>query len=279
VSALGRLLALEFHHFVSRRFFVVAVLMALAVPPLTAWVRTAERAPETYRTTHALELFAAGARGGIKLATYLAVVFASMSFAREFDHGTIKNILIRPVLRRDVFAAKCLAAVGVLCFLQLLALYAALLFGSFVGDLGHVWASNQHIVQTPLASLRAEAWKAVGIAFPAGLAGVAIGLCISNLTESSGWAVASALVLMVLLDLAASLGGGGPASLSFFAYPEHAFDVLGSLSQGSSALYWKDEILYVGEARAPRYLLLPAGVGAAMLAIAYPVFRFKDVKA
>lgn len=281
MKAVWRLLQVEVYHFVSRRFFAVAVAVLLAGTPLIAWFQAQVQRAELgdgYRTLHALQIFAGGARAGITLATYLAVLFAGMSFAREFDHGTIKNILIRPVRRGDVFAAKCLMSVGVLFLFQTLALYAAALFAAMVGDLGHVWSSNQFIVQTPMESIVGDAQRAVIVAFPAGLAGVGIALLISNLTESSGWATASALVVMVLLNLAAT---GEYARFNFFYYPDYAFDVLGSLSRGSSAIYWKDEILTLDVAGValPRYVVTPLATALAAVGLAYPVFRFKDVKA
>ena len=281
MTAIWRLLQVEVYHFVSRRFFVVAMAILLAGTPLIAWfqLQAMRIGPaEGYRTLHALEIFAGGAHAGITLATYLAVLFAGMSFAREFDHGTIKNILIRPVRRGDVFAAKCLMSVGVLFLFQTLALYAALLFAALVGDLGHVWSSNQYIVQTSLDALAGDAWRATAVAFPAGLAGVGIALWISNLTESSGWATASALVVMVLMNLAAT---GEVATLNSFYYPKYAFEVLGSLSRGSSALYWEPDKLAVTVAglTMPRYVVTPLVTALLAIGMAYPVFRFKDVKA
>lgn len=281
MSAIWRLLQVEAYHFAGRRFSKVAVALLLAGTPLIAWFHAEVRGSglgDGYRTLHALQVFADGGRAGLTLATYLAVLFAGMSFAREFDHGTIKNILIRPVRRGDVFAAKCLIAVGVLFLFQALALYAALLFAMAVGDLGDVWTADKYIVLTSLDKLTPDAWRAVRVAFPAGLAAVGIALWISNLTESSGWATASALVVMVLLNLAAT---GTYAPYNFFYFPNYAFDVLGSLSRGSSALYWEESKLSMEVAglTLPRYVVTPALTALLAVGLAYPIFRFKDVKA
>ena len=283
MKAIGRLLWLELYQFVSRRFFAVSVGIILTMTPLIAWIKILipQESPVTdYGSLHALHVFAMGAPVGLTLATYLVVIFASMSFAGEFDHGTIKNILVRPVLRRDVFWAKCVMAVGVLIFFQLLALYAALLLGTFVGDLGPVWSQDRYIIIAPLDQLTASAWKAVAVAFPAGLAAVGIGLGISMLTESSGWTVAAALVTMLLLDLAAA-ARPPMVTLNFFFYPQYAFDVFGSISQGSSHKFWDPSKLSVaiGSWQAPRYLIFPAMTAAVAVGLAYPVFRFKDIKA
>lgn len=272
MRALGRLMAVELADLTSRRFLPAAAAILMAAPPLAAWLGSAldRPDPDGFRTTHTLGLFAAGARVGLFLATYLAVAHAAMSVAREFDHGTIKNLLTRPVRRRDVFAAKALTSAGLLVFFQALGLWSALLYGALAGDLGHVWAADRHVVQVPQAELEADAWRAVGVAFPAGLAGVAIALAISTLTESSGWAAASALTVMILLELAAAFPAG--RAYSFFAYPDYAFDVLGGLSRGSSAMTWEPSLL-------SGYLARPLAVAATALGLAAPVFCFKDVEA
>lgn len=270
MKAIARLLRMEFYQFVGRRFFIVSIVILAAAVPLIAWLQIRLRRDDIesdYRTIHALHVFAFGAQAGLTLATYLTVIFTSMSFAGEFDHGTIKNILIRPVRRRDVFVAKCLTAIGVLLFFQLLALYAALLFGALVGDLGPVWSRDYYIVTVPLETLAPAALRAVMVAMPAGLAAVGISVWISNLTESSGWAVASALVLMVMLNLSS----GVFTTVNFFFYPEEALKTLESLAAGSSHKSLDDPKL-------SGFLKYPLATGVLAAALAYPAFRFKDVK-
>lgn len=272
---IARLLRNELYRLSRRRFTFFSIVVLAAVPPLWAYLqyvlhqgdyRTGYRMPNTYL------FFGYAAAAGLKLATFLAVIFASLSFAGEFDHGTIKNLLTRPVLRGHVYVSKCLVSLLLLFTLQALAVYVALLFGACFGELGPVWKSDAFLVARAPEDLTMHAWKAISVAFPAGIAAVFIALFVSNLMESSGFAVATALTVWIVLDLVGSQMRLPQGTMLFTVYPDYAFDTFTKLASGSSAPGWREDLGRL-------YFSVPVGTALCAALAAYPMFRFKDVHA
>jgi len=226
-----------------------------------------------WRAHNALATFAGGAKVGLKLATFAVLVLGSMLFAGEFDRGTIKVLLTRPITRTDLFLAKAVMAGGLALFFIGVVLYVALGLGCLQGELGPVWADDAYLSNTSHDQLAAHAWKAVAMSVLPVMAAAFFGVLVSNLCESSGFAVAITLTLFLLADEIAlrAFRGDDVRRYFFNMYPGYAFDVLRDLSRGSSTA-WKR----VFEDGRP-YLWVPALSSAAFAAVGYGVFRFRNI--
>ena len=222
-----------------------------------------------WRGWHALHLFAIGYQIGLKVATYVLVVFAAMLIAGEFDRGTVKNLLTRPVTRTDVFVSKCVivALLGILLFGFVL--YTALAAAFALGDLGPVWDESQYLILRSADDVLWYTRQAVGMTLLPLLAAGFLGLWISTWTESSGYAVAIAVVLFLAGDIVSGWMRESAQQKVFFYYPAYATAKLLALLQGEG---WKREAL----TELP-YLRVPAAYMAAFIPPAYVLFRFKNI--
>jgi len=186
---------------------------------------------------HALLLFALGAKSGLKIASFLLVIFGSLSIAGEFDKGTIRLILTRPVTRTEVFLAKCLTGLGLAALFYAVVLGLSFGFGCLRGELGPVWDGEQGLVLSTTEAISSHAVKAVGMSAAGVLAAVFLGLAVSTVVESSGFAVAIALTLFIGVDLGLGLVREDHTRYVFSWYPSYAFETLRSFSEGSSTLW------------------------------------------
>src|SRR5512143_641214 len=127
--------------------------------------------------------------------TIAMLAFSGSMVASETDSGTLKNILVRPVMRHEFILAKalallayCLAVVVITAVLSVLA--GALFYG--MGDLSI--AETGEVYRT-----RAEMLGNLGVAFFMDLFSIytvgCMGLLLSVLINNAGWAVITALVL------------------------------------------------------------------------------------
>jgi ABC-type transport system involved in multi-copper enzyme maturation permease subunit len=114
MTRIGRLTAAEFLKLFSQPFLyitlgvvLVSTLGAEIVRPIFSGQRET-----VWKTFSSVQLFAYGFQFGLKIATYVLLIFSSMMFAGEFDRGTIKNLLTRPITRLDFFVAKCVTVTG-----------------------------------------------------------------------------------------------------------------------------------------------------------------------
>jgi hypothetical protein len=219
--------------------------------------------------------FAGGAKVGLKLATFVMLIFGSMLFAGEFDRGTIKILLTRPITRTDLFVAKSAVAVFLALFLVGAVLYVSLAVGCLVGELGPVWDDQSYNSNTSYERLLEHARKAVVLSVPAIVAAGFFGVLISAMSESSGFAVAVTLTLFLLVDEVVLRAVRDDRILRFFFnhYPPYAFDVLRDFARGSST-HWKG----IFEAKGS-FLTVPLGSMAAFLGASYAFFRSRNIMA
>ena len=271
-----RLTRVEWLKIVLHPFFPVALVILTAVTILGAWVF--EPKATTWRQPHALLLFALGAKTGLKFASFLLVIFGSLSFAGEFDRGTIRLLLTRPVTRTEVFLAKCLTGLllSALFFAAVLALSFG--YGCLNGELGPVWDGEQGLILSTADVISSHAVKAVSLSVAGVLAAVFLGIVISTLVESSGFAMAIALTLYIGIDV----GWAGLVRNEhvFSWYPSYAFDTLRSFAEGSSTM-WRPAV----EARVnvgipvPVWLAVPAAYAAVCSLVGYVLFRVRNIMA
>ena len=101
MARVGRLVVAEFLKLSANPFLYVSLgLVAVAVVSAELLVPAARGQKETlWSAYHGLQLFAYGFDFGLFVATFVLLTFSAMIFAGEFDKGTIKNLLTRPVTR------------------------------------------------------------------------------------------------------------------------------------------------------------------------------------
>src|SRR5687767_4029552 len=140
-------------------FFPIALVILAAVTILGAWAF--EPKTTIWSGPHALLLFALGAKAGLKIASFLLVIFGALSFAGEFDKGTVRLLLTRPVTRTDVFLAKCLSGFTLAVFFFTVVITLSYGFGCLRGELGPVWDGEQGLILSSSEDIAAHAAKAV----------------------------------------------------------------------------------------------------------------------
>ncbi len=250
--------------------FFFASLAILLVATALAALAAANGEVTGFRRPHAMEIFASGARWGLKLSAYVLVIFGAMLFAGEFDKGTIKVLLTRPVTRTEVFIAKCLVGLLLAGILVTSVLGLAWGLGCAMGELGPAWDGENYVVMFPEAELDGHLAKALRTALLASVVGCFLGLLVSNTVESSGYAVAVALIVFIAIDTATAFFGSWAPYWAPY-YPSYAFDTLKSYAQGSSTT-WKAPLHEHGMAwKVPGLTMVACALGG------YGIFRFRNI--
>jgi ABC-type transport system involved in multi-copper enzyme maturation permease subunit len=260
-------------------FFPIALIILAAVTILGAWAF--EPKTTLWSAPHALLLFALGAKTGLKIASFLLVVFGSLFFAGEFDKGTVRLLLTRPVTRTEVFIAKCLTGLILAILFYTVVLALSFGFGCLRGDLGPVWDGEQGLVLSSSKIISAHAVKAIGMSVAGVLAAVFLGIVVSTFVESSGFAVAIALTLFIGLDLGLGLFREDQSRYVFSWYPSYAFDTLRSFAEGSSTLWRPAAEARVdwGFVKGPIWLMVPAASVGICSLVGYVLFRMRNILA
>lgn len=264
VARISRLVVIEWIKLRSQLLFYLAIVLIVATTLLAAGSQVHGNAD-----THTLRIFATGAEYGLWMTSLFIVIFGTLIFSSEFDRGTMKNILTRPVTRTDVYLAKCITVLLLTIGFALLAFYVSLLYGSIQGQMGSVWAetSSYTILKTPEEVVK-QAWKAVEIALPSLLATMFFGLMISCFFDSTGVAVAVALILFLLSGLVTEFIGNS-SHLSFRYYPSHAMKVLQQITDGVS-LKWNETV-------ERWFSIVPLIYTGVFAILSYLRFRMRDV--
>jgi ABC-type transport system involved in multi-copper enzyme maturation permease subunit len=275
-----RLTRVELMKLVRHPFFPFALVLLAAATLLGAWAF--EPKTEVWRQPHALLMFAWGAKAGLKMASFLLVIFGSLSFAGEFDKGTIKLVLTRPVTRTDVFIAKSLTGLALAALFIGAVLALSFGFGCLKGELGPVWDSEQYLTFTNAEDLANHATRAVGSSIGGVVAAVFLGIAVSTLVESSGFAVAAALTLFIGMDLGLGFLREEQAFYMFGWYPSHALEILRTYAEGSSGRGWRSSIgqqVSLALFSLPVSVAVPAAWALACGAIGYVLFRVRNILA
>ncbi len=275
IARVTRLVRAEFIKLFAHPFFYLS-LAALALAAVLAqdFLPAFFGQKETvWRSFNSIQLFSYGFRFGIKIATLVLLVFSGMAFSGEFDRGTIKNLLTRPVTRTDFFLAKVATVTVLGTFLFVFVLYVNLAYALGRGDLGPVWDSDHYLIQREYEVIAAFARKAVLMSFLPLLAAGFLGLLVSNWTESSGYAVAIALVLYLFGEWTAGMFSQAAQQKTFFYYGAYALDKL-QLYAGGGTEYWDKRI-----EEGLLYLKVPLLYMAVFIPAAYGIFRSRDIHA
>ena len=275
IGRIGRLTAAEFLKIFSHPFLYITLAVVLLVIFGAEFLQPILRGQKetVWKTFNAVQLFAYGSQYGLMVATYVLLIFSSMMFAGEFDRGTIKNLLTRPITRLEFFTAKCLTATGLAVLLFGFVFFASAIYALMRGDVGPVWDDSQYLVQRSGAEILGHARKAVLMSFVAFLAAGFLGILVSNLTESSGYAVAIGLVLFLVADLGTGMLIDRAKTKMFMYYPSYAFEKLAQFGEGTTTR-WRADI----DAH-HLYLLVPAIYIIVFIPLAFSIFRSRNITA
>jgi ABC-type transport system involved in multi-copper enzyme maturation permease subunit len=254
--------------YLSLAFLVVGVLASEYLQPLFR-----DQKATVWRSPHALQLFAYGFKFGLYLATFVLLVFSSMMFAGEFDRGTIKNLLTRPLTRLDLFLAKGITVVLLGVFLYGFVLYVSLATGLARGEMGPIWDDTVYHMKRDYREILGYARHAVAASFLPFLAVGFLGILVSNWTESSGYAVAMGLVLYIFGDVFSSMMSEGTRQRIFLHYASYALDKLREYAEGGNTT-WNADI-----EKGKLYVTVPLAYMGAFLPGAFLIFRFRNITA
>ncbi|HZE96934.1 MAG TPA: ABC transporter permease [Planctomycetota bacterium] len=270
-----RLIRAEFLKLSAQPFLKVCLLVLIVITlSFEIGLPLARGQKETvWRSYNSVMLFAYGFQSGLKVATYVLLIFSSMIFAGEFDRGTIKNLLTRPITRLDFFVAKCLTVTGLAVFLFGFVFFVASAWALWRGDLGPVWDDGSYLIQRGAAEITQHARKAVLMSFLSFLAAGFLGILVSNLTESSGYAVAIGLVVFLAGDLATGMMADRAKEKVFLFYAPYALEKLTQLGEGTTTR-WNPDI----DAQ-HLYVFVPTAYMAAFIPLAFGLFRTRNITA
>ncbi len=202
-----------------------SLLLALALPALLAVVdlwRNHSRAAEAARlvargelatTTDvtAFQALAQSLQAGLPLCAAVIVGISSQTLASEYAHGTLRNLLLRPVLRWQAVIGKALA----LCLFTLLtyivlvsvAVICALCWFEFRG-VTELLPDGQRFELVPAGDLWRDLGRALFAPIAPLLAWTGVGVCASALARSGALALALGLGAFVFSDLARAIARG-----------------------------------------------------------------------
>ncbi|HVR86630.1 MAG TPA: ABC transporter permease [Planctomycetota bacterium] len=262
-----KLYAQPFFYFALVLVFVLTLMAELLVPIFRGQKET------LWRSYHSLQLFAYGFKWGLQVATFVLLIFSGMLFAGEFDRGTIKNLLTRPITRLEFFLAKCVTVTTLAALLYVFVFFVSMTYALWRGDLGPVWDDTQFIIMRSHEEIVAHARKAFVITFLPFLAVGFLGILVSNLTESSGYAVAIALLVFIFGSLVSGWLSDRTQQKIFLYYGSYAFDKLLVWSEGGTTR-WNPDI----DARR-LYVSVPLLTIAAFVPSAFGIFRWRNISA
>jgi ABC-2 type transport system permease protein len=276
IARVGRLVIAEGIKLWAQPFLYVALaLIALGtIGGEELFAFTQGRKASAWGTLHAVQLFASGWGFGHTLATFVLVIFSSMFFAGEFDRGTIKVLLTRPVTRTELFLAKALTTLIIAVALFAFTVWLAAVWALGRGTLGPVWDDTVYYVHQSGQTIQGHAIRALGVAALSYVAAGFLGLLVSTWTESSGFAVAIALVLFLFGWLGTGfVGGEGAKENLFFHYGPYAAEKLKELAGGGSTRWSPRIVDHNLHIKVPLFYIL------AFVPAAYGLFRFKNIHA
>lgn len=269
-----RVVAAEGYKILWHPFLYISVAVLLVAIPLWTQLQVAlgDYKETDYRKLNSFLLFCYGARFGLKFGMFVLVIFSSMSFAGEFDKGTIKNLLTRPVTRTELFLAKCVTMMLLAVLLIGFVFYLSALVALLQGEAHHVWKEGIHEVYPKFEELVGHTKTAVLMCIVPIIATAFLGIVVSNLTESSGYAVAAALIIFFVLDLAVGVTRPERGMYLFNFYQSYPFEVLQKFAKGGADAMWDARIL-----EQDLFLVVPAAYSVVFGAVSYVLFRLRNI--
>ncbi|HLY12434.1 MAG TPA: ABC transporter permease [Planctomycetota bacterium] len=275
MTRITRLMAAEFIKLFAQPFLYISLIVLLLLTPLfeVAVPLVSGQKETVWRSFNSVQLFAYGFKSGLKVATYVLLVFSSMMFAGEFDRGTIKNLLTRPITRLEFFVAKCLTVTGLALLLFGFVFFVGSVAALWRGDVGPVWDDSSYLIQRSTEEILSHARKAVFMSFLSFLAAGFLGILVSNFTESSGYAVSIGTGLFITGELVTGMLTDRSKQKIFLYYAPYALEKLSQLGEGTTTR-WDPDI-----DASHLYLLVPLVTIAVFLPLAFSIFRSRNISA
>lgn len=274
---IARLVRAELLKIRNHPLFIISVIVILLVIPIAIYLQALYFQPpgetNTYAKLNAIQLFSYGFKYGFKIASIFILIFSAMIFSMEFDKGTIKNLLARPVTRTEVFISKSLATIINAVFLIALTLYVTLIFSMTNGELGPIWDKEYYYIKMGYEALLENLYMAIEVTLPSAIAAIFFGIAISTLTESSGNAVALALSIFMVLDFISGFSFiADSVKYIFNYYPDYALNTLKSYVEGYTQKSWEGDIT-----KYKYYLIVPIAYSIIFAVISYIIFKLKNI--
>ena len=204
-----------------------SLALALVLPALLAWIdlwRTHSKAAQaeamvargelqTTTDVTAFQAVAEALQSGLPLCAAVVVGIASQTLASEYSRGTLRNLLLRPVLRWQAVIGK-VAALALFTLLAYIVLAGVTLLGASLWfefrGLTELLPDGQRMELSDFGAT--DLWRGL---WPALLAPIApliawstVGVCVSALARSGALALALGLGTFVFTDLARAVARG-----------------------------------------------------------------------
>ncbi len=228
-----------------------------------------------------LLVFSYGCQLGLPLAGYIIVAFSCMLFAGEFDRGTIKNLLTRPVTRTNLYFAKVMTAIIIACMFYFAVIWSSFFFATVTGEMGNIWADESFQIRSSAQEMSFHFGLAILMSFVSFLCLALLGVAISNMINNSGYAVATGLIFLVVLSIAVRMVRESTQLFFFNYYIGYAYETLRDFSVGTVTARWDPKILKYplseGGMHVPIHIIVPAAYAFIFMTISYITFKFKQI--
>ena len=152
---------------------------------------------------------------------YMLLIYSSTLIASEISRGAIRTVLVRPILRRDFYAAKLLLGMTYALLLTVIAAGTSWAMAALFGDLGGVSFGGEVIYSS--GSVAGAFLGVLALGLLAQFAAAAYGLLISVVAGSGAAAVGGAVGIWLVLNLVKH--PLGVSSLMFSTYIEAPWSV------------------------------------------------------
>jgi hypothetical protein len=275
INRVARLFVGEYVKITRQYFFYIAIFIIVVVSILAG-----EFVPKLYgrtarvETLHSIEIFSYSFPTGLKLAILFGVVFSSLAFSSEFERGTIRIMLSKPITRTDFFIAKVLIITCLTLFFITIAFYTSFLYGLIKGEMGGVWKAGEFYYHTEesyeLEKILGDMCKAVLLSILPALATAYLALLISAWLDHSGFAVAISVILVFSFDII--LKFVREPEYLFFYYINYAFDVLSGFAKGLDDVRWEEKY-----DKTLCYITYPAAYSLLFFVLAFLRIRLRNV--
>lgn len=189
----------------SQRFLYVIIALVLLAQAGRMIAMSLSPAETSLDVITGPQLWAEGAGLGLRFAVYVVMIVGAMGFSQEFSLGTVKTMLVLPILRWKWALAK-------LCFLSALAMGLVLiivLLGLVItaATIGLGDVVREGLVLYTAGSVWTNMVGATALTMVFMLPVCALGLLVGLYFTSSGAAVGVSLVLAIVLEVFVGLTG------------------------------------------------------------------------